>query len=155
MDSPALDSTDGVAVVETFLTDLAHGDADAALALIADDIEWTNVGFPSLRGARLVGRSIRAMNSPWLKFDAIMHNIAATDGVVLTERTDLLTVGPVSIEFWVCGTFELRDGKITVWRDYFSVRDLARGTAVGIVRAALGRRGGRSHGYLGRADTGR
>ncbi|GAA4487997.1 hypothetical protein GCM10023094_47160 [Rhodococcus olei] len=150
MDTPPLDAaTDSVTVVESFLTALARGDVDSALEMITDDVEWVNVGLPTLRGARLVGRSLRAMNSPWLRFDAILHHIAAADGAVLTERTDLVTVGPLGIEFWVCGTFELRDGKIAVWRDYFSLRDLVRGTVVGLVRLALGRRGGRSTGYLG------
>lgn len=150
MDTPPLDAaTDSVTVVVSFLTALARGDVDSALEMVTDDIEWVNVGFPTLRGARLVGRSLRATNSPWLRFDAILHHIAAADGAVLNERTDLVTVGPLGIEFWVCGTFELRDGKIAVWRDYFSLRDLVRGTVVGLVRLALGRRGGRSTGYLG------
>jgi limonene-1,2-epoxide hydrolase len=25
----------------------------------------------------------------------------------------------VRLEFWVCGTFEVKNGKITLWRDYF------------------------------------
>ncbi|TQF73901.1 epoxide hydrolase [Rhodococcus spelaei] len=150
MDTPPLDAAaDSATAVESFLTALARGDVDSALGMITDDIEWVNVSLPTLRGARLVGRSLRAMNSPWLGFDAILHHVASTDGVVLTERTDLLSLGPLSIEFWVCGTFELRDGKVAVWRDYFSFRDLLRGTVIGLVRLALGRRGGRSTGYLG------
>lgn len=143
-----LDTVDGIETVERFLTALAHGDADPAAALLTDDIAWKNVGMPTLRG-RLVGRSFHAMNSARVGFDVIVHNIAANDGVVLTERTDMLSFGPVSVEFWVCGTFVLRDGKIAVWHDYFSLGDLVRGTVVGLVRAALGRRGGRSTGYLG------
>jgi limonene-1,2-epoxide hydrolase len=44
---------------------------------------------------------------------------------VLTERVDILTGPFVHFEIWVCGTFEIRDGKITLWRDYF---DLASAT---------------------------
>lgn len=30
-----------------------------------------------------------------------------------------MIVGPVRIPFLVCGTFELRDGRIVLWRDTF------------------------------------
>ena len=53
-----------------------------------------------------------------------MHHIAADGPVVLTERTDVLGVGPVRAAFWVCGTFEVHDGRITVWRDRFDFADL-------------------------------
>ena len=55
----------------------------------------------------------------------------------MTERTDVLRFGRVRVAFWVCGTFELRDGKIAVWRDYFSYLDILRGTVVGVVQAVL------------------
>jgi limonene-1,2-epoxide hydrolase len=34
----------------------------------------------------------------------------------------------------VCGTFEIEDGKILVWRDYFSNRAFLWGTLKGLVR---------------------
>ena len=27
------------------------------------------------------------------------------------------------LQFWVCGTFEVHGGKITLWRDYFDLFD--------------------------------
>ena len=51
-----------------------------------------------------------------------MHRIAEDkDGVVLTERTDRFLVGETWIEIPVMGTFELRDGKLSAWRDYFDL----------------------------------
>ncbi|MFD1811362.1 limonene-1,2-epoxide hydrolase family protein, partial [Rhodococcus gannanensis] len=123
------DTTTSAAVVEEFLTALAHADLDAATALTTEDIVWQNVSLPTLRGARAVG-VMRGLARPSIKFDVIMHNITATGNVVQTERTDLIAVGPLSVEFWVCGTFEVRDGRIAVWRDYFSYRDSLRGLIV-------------------------
>ena len=40
------------------------------------------------------------------------------------ERTDALIVGPVRLQFWVCGTFEVHGGRITLWRDYFDAFDI-------------------------------
>ncbi len=143
-------TTESAVIVESFLTALAHGDVDAALPLLTDDIAWINASLPTLRGARLVGRVLRSLNGGRLRFDVIMHEIAVTDGgIVLTERTDLLAVGPLSVEFWVCGTFELRGGKVAVWRDYFSVLNFTGAIVVGLARLTLGRRGPRFTGYLG------
>jgi hypothetical protein len=43
------------------------------------------------------------------------------NGILLTERTDSARGRWFSLEFWVCGTFEVRDGKIALWRDYFDL----------------------------------
>jgi limonene-1,2-epoxide hydrolase len=53
---------------------------------------------------------------------------------VLTERTDALMRNDFRAAFWVDGTFEVEDGRITVWRDRF---DWA--TVVGAVLAAVPR----------------
>ena len=44
----------------------------------------------------------------------------------MTERTDAFTLNGRLGEFPVMGIFEIRDGKIAAWRDYF---DLAQVTA--------------------------
>ena len=48
-------------------------------------------------------------------------NIAADGPVVMTERVDLFTLPGRSFELPVMGTFEVSDGKINAWRDYFDM----------------------------------
>ena len=50
-----------------------------------------------------------------------VRNIASDGPVVLTERVDIFKFPDKSIELPVMGTFEVRDGKIAAWRDYFDV----------------------------------
>ena len=52
-------------------------------------------------------------------FDVVIHTICADGPSVLTERTDFLTFRKLHMEFWVCGRFDVRDGQIVLWRDYF------------------------------------
>ena len=52
-------------------------------------------------------------------FEVKIHRIAVNGATVLTERTDALVFGPVRVQLWACGVFEVRDGRITLWRDYF------------------------------------
>lgn len=125
--------TTPVAVVKDFLLALQDGKLDRAFALLADDVAYTNVSLPTLRGRRGVERALR-MFFPRAGFRVHFVNVAATGDVVLTERVDAMVFGRVEQRFWVCGRFEVRDGKITVWRDAFDWADLT----VGLVRGLLG-----------------
>lgn len=129
--------TDPREVVEAFLAAMAAGDADAAEALIDEDILYVNVSLPPMRGASEVRKVLRALDKPWAGFGVCVHAIAAEGPVVLTERTDILELGPVHAQFWVWGRFEVVDGRITLWRDSFDYVDLLRGTARGIAAAVF------------------
>ena len=48
-------------------------------------------------------------------------NIVGDGDVVLTERVDVFVLPNKTIELPVMGTFEVRDGKIAAWRDYFDL----------------------------------
>ena len=72
-------------------------------------------------------------------FEARMVNLAVDGDVVLTERVDVLRKGGFVAEFWVCGTFEVREGRIVVWRDYFDFVNVSLAFAKGLVRMALDR----------------
>ena len=39
----------------------------------------------------------------------------------MNERTDVITTDGSSVSLPVMGVFELRDGKISAWRDYFDL----------------------------------
>jgi limonene-1,2-epoxide hydrolase len=55
--------------------------------------------------------------------DWIVHQLAETrEGVVLTERTDRFLIRGKWLELPVMGAFELREGRITAWRDYFDMK---------------------------------
>ncbi|MFM9379153.1 limonene-1,2-epoxide hydrolase family protein [Gordonia sp. VNK21] len=114
-------------LVEQFLSDLASGRVDAALAEVDEQIVYTNVGLPTVRGKRRFSSVMRGLNGDFIGFDAQMLAIAADEaGVVLTERIDELRFGPLRLRFWVCGRFEVIEGRIAVWRDYFDVFDCTK-----------------------------
>ncbi|MDA4109835.1 limonene-1,2-epoxide hydrolase family protein [Mycolicibacterium holsaticum] len=123
---------DNVRAVETFLYALQDEDFDSVDRLLADGIEWQNVGYPTIRGReRIVGLMRRGQGR--LGFEVKIHRIAAEGNAVLTERTDALVFGPIRIQFWVCGAFEVHGGRITLWRDYFDTLDFLKGTVRGLI----------------------
>lgn len=124
-------------VVQSFLSSLQHGDAEAAVALLSPDVEWRNTGMPTFRGRKVVGM-LRDMERRGIGFRVDMHHIAANGPVVLTDRTDYLTYGRWESAFWVCGTFEVRDGLITLWDDHFSMGNFVAASIRGVF-GVLGR----------------
>jgi limonene-1,2-epoxide hydrolase len=110
--------TEAAAVVRAFLADLERLDVEGACARLHPDVVYENVSLPPARGLaatrRVLGLLTRAT-----EFRAENHRLVADGPVVLTERTDTIGLGRVHASFWVCGTFEVHDGLITLWRDYF------------------------------------
>jgi limonene-1,2-epoxide hydrolase len=53
---------------------------------------------------------------------AVHHQAEDPNGVVMNERTDSFRIGDTTIQLRVMGIFELSDGKISAWRDYFDLQ---------------------------------
>ncbi|MCT7659479.1 limonene-1,2-epoxide hydrolase family protein [Mycobacterium deserti] len=128
---PPLSDVENARTVETFLYALQDEDFDTAQELMSDDIVWENVGWPTLRGRKRIMAIFRRGEGK-AGFEVKIHRIAAEGNAVLTERTDALVFGPLRLQFWVCGTFEVHAGRITLWRDYFDVLDFLKATARGL-----------------------
>lgn len=131
------EQTANIATVEKFLTALRDKDLDTADSLLADDLVYQNVGFPTIRGRRRAIKLFEGMQRPSMGFDVKIHRTAADGDTVLNERTDVLRFGPVRLIFWVCGVFEVRDGRITLWRDYFDNVDFLKAIARGVAGLAV------------------
>jgi limonene-1,2-epoxide hydrolase len=130
-------AADPQTVVEDFLDALAESDLDAAAALLADDIVYTNVGLPTLRGRDRVVRALGIMDRPGASFEVFLHAISASGPTVLTERTDALIYRRYRAQFWVTGRFDVHAGRITLWRDSFDYVDVVLGSLRGVLGLAL------------------
>jgi limonene-1,2-epoxide hydrolase len=120
--SRAISDVDNARTVETFLYALQDEDFDTAEALVSEDLVWQNVGLTKMRGGRRIMKLFRSGEGR-AGFEVKIHHIATDGNFVLTERTDALIFGPLRLQFWVCGTFDLQDGQIRVWRDYLDTFD--------------------------------
>lgn len=126
------ETTEAIRAVEAFLNALQDEDFDTVDAALGDDLVYENVGFSRIRGGRRTATLLRRMQSR-VGFEVKIHRIGADGAAVLTERTDALIIGPLRVQFWVCGVFEVDDGRITLWRDYFDVYDMFKGLLRGLV----------------------
>ncbi len=122
-------------VVERFLDLLRHGDIDEAAELLAVEVQYTNVGLPTIHGRKRVRQLLQVTLSRLsVGFEVYIHAISADGPTVLTERTDVLKFRRLRVQFWVCGRFDVQEGEITVWRDYFDQMNIL----AAIIRGLLG-----------------
>ena len=108
-------------LVNDFCEAWSRRDVDEILSYLAEDCFYHNIPMrPSVGHAQ-----IRKFIEPFLKgaqsanFEIV--NTASSGHVVMNERVDYFTMGDKNLALPVMGVFEIRDGKIAAWRDYFDM----------------------------------
>lgn len=124
-------------VVRALITALQRADVEAALDLVHDDVVFHPYPLPSVRGKPALARQLALIALLVKNISIGTQNIASNGHVVLTERTHSFDVGPVPIEFWTWGTFEVVDGRITLWRERLDIAELSLSALKGIAQASL------------------
>ena len=107
--------------VRTFIKHIESKDIEAALELCTDDIEYDNVPMPTVYGKEDVRTFLGPFVAGATAVEWVIHREAATGDIVMNERTDRFEIGDRWIEIPVVGVWELRDGRIALWRDYFDL----------------------------------
>lgn len=107
-------------VVRRFMTLMEPLDYDAALKLVSGSVEYINpppIG--AVRGPDGVRAVLQPFFAPTLENQLKIVRAAAAGPVVFVERLDRHRLADKWVELPVTGVFEVHDGLITYWRDYF------------------------------------
>jgi limonene-1,2-epoxide hydrolase len=109
-------------VVTRFCDAWSRRDVDELLSFFTPDAVYHNVPIDPAVGHDAIRNMLDLFvpASSEIVFE-IVH-IAASDNVVLTERVDRFQMGERRVELPVMGVFEIREGKIAAWRDYFDMQ---------------------------------
>jgi limonene-1,2-epoxide hydrolase len=113
--------TDAVDVVRRFCAAWAGGDLDAIMGFFADDAVYHNIPVDPVTGTDAIRSTIEGFTAGVESIEFRVDHIVGEGDVVLTERVDIFSLPAKAISLPVMGTFEVRDGKITAWRDYFDM----------------------------------
>ena len=117
--------SDNQQIVLNFIQAVNEHDMNKALAFLDADCFYHNIPMEPVTGTEAIKGVLDPMLDVSSKVDWNVHNIAETEtGSVLTERTDWFLIKEKWVEVPVMGTFEIHDGKITAWRDYFDVNQV-------------------------------
>ena len=91
------------------------------LVYFSDDAVYHNMPMPPIKGKPAIEAILNQIIAPTTRIEWETLNIAEAGGVVLTERVDRFEMGERKVELPVAGVFEIEDGKIKAWRDYFDM----------------------------------
>ncbi len=111
-------------VVDDFIAAICAKDLDAALALCADDVIYDNVPLSAVEGPEQIRGVLGGFLAPATEIEWVVHRQVATDTVVMNERNDRFLIDEEWLDLPVAGVFEVHDGKITLWRDFFDLGTL-------------------------------
>jgi limonene-1,2-epoxide hydrolase len=110
-----------IEVVRDFCDTWGTGDLDALMAFFTPDAVYHNIPVDPVVGVDAIRATIAGFTTGVESVVFETNAIAAAGDVVLTERVDVFTFPNGRIALPVMGTFEVKDGKIAAWRDYFDM----------------------------------
>ncbi len=116
-------------VVDRFVAAWGRRDVDAIVSHFTDDAVYVNVPLePVHEGRDAIRRAVEGFVAMGDAIEFVVHHTAENPetGVVMNERTDRFLIDGKWMEAAVMGVFEFRDGRISAWRDYFSLADYER-----------------------------
>jgi limonene-1,2-epoxide hydrolase len=114
--------SDAIELVQHFCTEWGNGsDAATIASYFTDDAVYHNIPIDPVVGRAGIQATVEMFTAGVEGIEFIVHHIVAQGDVVLTERLDIFRYADRTIELPVMGTFEVHDGKITAWRDYFDL----------------------------------
>jgi limonene-1,2-epoxide hydrolase len=120
-----------IETVRRFCAVWSNVDPDEIAEFFTEDAVYHNIPMDPLTGRDLIKSFIAGFAGGAEKIEFRVRNIVADGPVVLTERVDVFLLPNGKIELPVMGTFEVRDGKIAAWRDYFDLKQFMDQMAAG------------------------
>lgn len=117
---------DAERIVRALCDTFAKHDAEAFRQFFTDDVVYHNIPMEPAVGIDAAIEFIQGFFGMCESMVIDMVHLAVRDNVVLTERIDTFNIGGVVAPLPVMGTFEVRDGKISAWRDYFDMAQITK-----------------------------
>ncbi len=107
-------------VVDGFIAAIEAKDLEGAGGFVADDLYYDNVPVGDMTGRDAMLDFLKPMLSGDGPVEFEVLRQTATGNMVMNERVDRFHTGSGrQVELPVMGVFEVNDGLITFWRDYF------------------------------------
>ena len=112
---------DNEQIIRDFIAAWSNLDADELTGYFTEDGVYHNMPTDPVAGQDNLRGFIAAFLANWDKTDWELLNLFSSGDVVMAERVDRTVVAGKPVDLPCCGVFEMRDGKIAVWRDYFDM----------------------------------
>lgn len=114
-------ATDNVTIIREFIEAWSSLDADRLADYFSDDGTYHNMPTQPVTGKENVRTFIQNFLATWTETQWDILNIMGDGDVVIAERLDRTKTSVGNVDLPCTGVFEMEDGKIKVWRDYFDL----------------------------------
>ena len=123
-------TTEPAELVTEFCALWANPDLETILSYFTEDAVYHNIPMAPAEGLPAIRDLLPMMLDGMEGIDFVVHRQVADGNVVMNERTDVMRrTNGGRVELPVMGTFEVRDGRIAAWRDYFDLATVTAGLA--------------------------
>ena len=112
---------DNETVIRRFIADWSSLDPDLLVAYFTEDGVYHNMPMKPVAGRAALRAFIAGFLRDWERTDWEIVNLLSRGDLVMAERIDRTVAGGRPVELPCLGVFEMRDGRIAVWRDYFDM----------------------------------
>ncbi len=112
---------DNEKIIRDFIAAWSRLDPEEIAGYFAEDGIYHNMPTDPVAGRDNVQAFIAGFAKDWTETNWDILNLIAKEDVVMVERLDRTKLGDKSVDLPCFGIFEMQDGKIKVWRDYFDI----------------------------------
>jgi limonene-1,2-epoxide hydrolase len=127
-----MDSGDreSIALIRRFIEVCVRADPEEFAGYFTNDATWWNAPWKPVQGREAIRETLRRGAECMVALPWEIRHIVAQGDIVMVERVDRFLVGETRVSVPCMGIFELHDGKIAAWRDYWDLQQFERQLAV-------------------------
>jgi len=118
--------SDNEKTIRDFIDAWPRLDVGEIVSYFAEDGVYHNMMLEPVKGREALKGFIGAFAGNWTDTKWELVNIVSKGNLVFAERVDRMKVGGKPVALPCCGVFEMAEGKIKVWRDYFDLQTFSK-----------------------------
>lgn len=121
--------TDNETVVRNFTAAWSRLDVEELVDFFTEDGTYHNMMGKPVSGRDNLRKFIGGFLKGWTATEWDIINIVSRGDVVIAERLDRTRLGEKKVDLPCVGVFEMQNGRIKVWRDYFDLATFTKAVA--------------------------
>ena len=118
--------SDNEGTIRDFVNAWSRLDVDEIVGYFTEDGIYHNMMLDPVKGRTALKGFIGAFIANWSDAKWEIVNLVSRGDLVIAERVARMKAGGKPVALPCCGVFEMEEGKIKVWRDYFDLATFSK-----------------------------
>lgn len=121
-----MNNAENLELIRRFIDACVRAEPEEFADYFAEDATWWNAPWQPVKGRDAIRETLRRGASRMKALPWEIQHIVADGNIVVAERVDHFLVGERRVSVPCIGIFELHEGKIAAWRDYWDLQQFER-----------------------------